>query len=121
MTSGERELQMDDAEETCVPPVAKSADLRVYLPEHEAWVAQIKRSWDTEYCFTANPGEDHFHLLLNGEVFLQKGSEKYCLNCAMRQKVITADRLYWQHSSSSFETVIQPPTEDVPSTGEFPA
>lgn len=83
-------------------------DHRLYFPDHESWTAQIKRSWENEYCFTANPGEDFFHLLVNGEIYVQKGSEKYCLNCALRQKVISADRLYWQRSTSSFETHVTP-------------
>ncbi|MFO1020574.1 MAG: hypothetical protein U0903_07750 [Planctomycetales bacterium] len=88
------------------------ADHRLYFPDHEGWTAQIKRSWENEYCFTANPGQDFFHLLVNGEIYVQKGAEKYCLNCALRQKVITGDRQYWQRSTSSFETSVEPPEID---------
>lgn len=71
-------------------------DYRLYVPDTQRWGVQVKRNSDNEYCYTANPGEDHFHLLLDGELYVERGFEKYCLNCAMRQGLITGDRLYWQ-------------------------
>ena len=78
------------------PAAPPAVDQRLYVPEHEAWEARLKRSWENEYCYAANPGEDYFHLLLNGEIYLQHGDEKYCLNCALRRGILTGDRLYWQ-------------------------
>ncbi|HVW03214.1 MAG TPA: hypothetical protein VHB77_22825 [Planctomycetaceae bacterium] len=77
------------------PPPAPSPDLRLYAPE-DGWKAHIKRGWDNDYCYAAYPGQDYFHLLLNGEIFIQRGDEKYCLNCAVRLGYLTANRLYWQ-------------------------
>jgi len=77
-----------------------ATDHRLYVPEHEGWEARLKRSWDNEYCYSANPGEDYFHLLLNGEIYLQRGDEKYCLNCALRQGILTTNRLYWQRGGN---------------------
>ena len=79
-------------------PVSASVDneRRVYVPHYEGWTAQIKTNWDKDYCYTKTPGEDYFHLLLCGEVFLANGEERLCLNCAKRRGVITDDRLYWQ-------------------------
>lgn len=71
-------------------------DARLYLPRQEGWQAHIKRSWQKEYCYLKNPGEDYFHLLISGEIYLQRGEEKYCLNCALRHGILTRDRLYWQ-------------------------
>lgn len=103
---------MTESSSDTPPPKSTDQEHRLYFPEHEGWTAQIKRSWENEYCFTANPGEDYFHLLVNGEIYVQKGAEKYCLNCALRQKVITSDRLYWQRSASSFETSLEPPEDE---------
>lgn len=79
------------------------ADARVYLPDSEGWEAEIKRDWENEYCFSANPGEDFFHLLVNGEIYLLKGDEKYCLNCAVRLGILTHDREFWHKSAGSTE------------------
>ena len=78
-------------------------DMRLYVPDSEAHQVQIMRGGEREYCFAQNPGEDFFHLLVAGEVYVQYGDEKYCLNCAMRRGMITADRLYWQRRGSQSE------------------
>jgi len=71
-------------------------DLRMYVPYPDGWSAHIKADGVREYCCFRTPGEDFFHLLLNGEIFLQYGETKYCLNCATRYAHITDDRLFWQ-------------------------
>jgi hypothetical protein len=72
---------------------------RIYVPHFEGWTAKIKTSWDKDYCYSKNPGEDYFHLLLCGEVYLENGEERLCLNCAVRRSVATDDRLYWQRGA----------------------
>ncbi|WP_437224339.1 hypothetical protein SH661x_003587 [Planctomicrobium sp. SH661] len=71
-------------------------DCRLYVPEAENWQARILTSWEKVYCFSKNPGQDYYHLILHGEIYLQKGDEVYCLSCARRDGVATHDRLYWQ-------------------------
>ena len=75
-------------------------DSRLYVPEIAGWRAQIKTTWDKFYCFAKNPGEEYYHLLLQGEIFLQHGDEMYCLNCARRMGIVTTDRQFWQKSVS---------------------
>jgi len=75
----------------------QSDDARVYVPRNESWQAHIKRGWDKMYCYLKHPGDDGFHLILNGEIYLQRGDEKYCLGCAQTHGFATRDRLYWQH------------------------
>ena len=70
-------------------------DRRLYFPDSEGWEFRVK-SGPREYCSHRNPGEEWFHLLLDGELFLQFGEEKICLNCAVRSGLLTDDRLYWQ-------------------------
>ena len=72
-------------------------DYRLYVPHPDVWAGRVKTSWEKEYCYMKNPGEEYFHLLLNGELYLQRGDEKLCLNCALRQGYLTMDRLNWQH------------------------
>lgn len=71
-------------------------DLRLYVPHATGWEARIMDSSTREYCHSKSPGQDYFHLLLPGEIYLQYGNVKYCLNCAYRFTRITEDRLYWQ-------------------------
>lgn len=73
------------------------ADMRLYVPYPEGCEARIKQSGEREYCFMQNPGEEYFHLLMAGEIYIQFGDEKYCLNCARRRGLITTDRMNWQH------------------------
>jgi hypothetical protein len=75
--------------------VAGSLDRRLYLPVPEGWVVRVK-SGPREYCHYRIPGEDWFHLLIDGELFLQFGDEKVCLNCAIRRGILTDNRLFWQ-------------------------
>ncbi len=70
-------------------------DRRLYFPDSEGWELGVK-SGPREYCAHRNPGEEWFHLLLDGELFLQFGEEKVCLNCAFRNGLVTDDRLFWQ-------------------------
>jgi len=74
----------------------RTDDARLYVPRNEGWTANIKRGWEKDYCYLQNPGEEYFHLILSGELYLQRGDEKYCLNCALRHGIVTSDRLYWQ-------------------------
>lgn len=75
---------------------AESSDSRLYVHSSEGWQARIKQGWEKQYCYSRFPGEEHFHLILNGEIFLEHSDEKLCLTCAMRRGVITTDRLFWQ-------------------------
>ena len=77
-------------------PAVRAADRRLYAPQPDDYSVQIKRGWEREFCFTANPGEDYFHLLMSGEVYVQKGDERYCLNCALRRGLLTTNRVSWQ-------------------------
>ncbi|MCA8988597.1 MAG: hypothetical protein KDA78_13190 [Planctomycetaceae bacterium] len=77
-------------------PESTPVDHRLYVPHNEGWDAQVKTNSTKEYCYYRNPGEEHFHLLVMGELYLHRGNEKVCLNCAVRQDLLTTDRLHWQ-------------------------
>ena len=74
-------------------------DIRVYVAHPEGWSAHVKRSWDKEYCFQKRPGEDYFHLLMHGEVYLEHDEERYCLQCALRRGILTHNRVNWVKGS----------------------
>lgn len=79
------------------PSATDSVDSRLYLPDTGEWEACIKRDSDKIYCYQKSPGQDYYHLILSGELYLKNGHEKLCLTCALRRGVVTHDRLHWQH------------------------
>ena len=79
------------------PPVDPIPDTRLYVPDHEDWEAHIKRDSERDFCYSKHPGEDWFHLILSGEIYVARQHEKYCLRCALRMGFLTEDRLFWQH------------------------
>ncbi len=81
------------------PTTPPGRDHRLYVPQQAGWEAAIKQTWEQEYCYSKNPGEDWFHLLANGELYIQRGTEKFCLSCALRLKILTRNRLFWQKGS----------------------
>jgi hypothetical protein len=74
---------------------------RLYVPEYAGWKAAIKDDWNKEYCFVQRPGEDFYHLLVTGEIYLQRGIEKYCMSCAVRHGYATHERAFWLRRPSS--------------------
>ena len=74
-------------------------DARLYIPikETENTNILVKTSSSKEYCFAKFPGEDHYHLLMNGEICVTNGHDIYCVECAIRHGLLTMDRLNWQH------------------------
>src|SRR5688572_9604904 len=64
------------------PFVPDEGDCRLYQPE--GWEAHIMRGSERLYCYAKEPGKDYFHLIIPGEIFIQKGDEKLCLMCAVR-------------------------------------
>ena len=85
------------AENSPTPPVDPIPDTRLYVPDHEDWDVHIKRDSERYFCYSKHPGEDWFHLILNGEIYVSHQHEKYCLRCALRMGSLTEDRLFWQH------------------------
>jgi hypothetical protein len=68
-----------------VGPQASSPRLYVFEP---AWRVSIKRGSHREFCFVMAPGQDYYHRLLDGEVYLYHGDEKLCLSCACRRGIV---------------------------------
>ena len=91
----EAQQALSAARAECDAPREATLDRRLYVPFPEGWEVRIK-SGAREYCSLRRPGEDWFHLLVAGELYVQYGSEVMCLNCAYRQGHITDDRLFWQ-------------------------
>jgi hypothetical protein len=72
-------------------------DTRLYVPDNADWDVHIKRDSERIYCYSKHPGQEYFHLVLSGEIYLTRQHERYCLRCALRMGFVTLDRLFWQH------------------------
>lgn len=57
---------------------------RLFLRE-AGWRIGLKAGSEREFCFMVAPGQDYYHRLLDGEVFVTHGTEKLCLSCADRR------------------------------------
>lgn len=77
------------------PANPASADRRLYIPDAH-WLVRVMTGVERVYCFQQAPGEEYYHLIVPGEIYVQSGTEKLCLNCALRRGVVTANRLFWQ-------------------------
>lgn len=71
-------------------------DRRLYIPHHEGWQAILKLDSEKAYCYSKTPGEDFYHRISRGEIFVQKDNEKFCIECALRLGHLTNDRMFWQ-------------------------
>src|SRR5437868_2801513 len=63
-------------------PGGSSARLFVFEP---GWRVSIKRDSNREFCHMMAPGQNYYHRLLDGELFLHQGDERLCLSCAARR------------------------------------
>lgn len=69
------------------PPIARPSlpdPRRLFLYE-PAWRIGLKAGSDREFCYMMAPGQDFYHRLLGGEVYLTNGEEKLCVACATRR------------------------------------
>jgi hypothetical protein len=52
------------------------------------WTAGVKTGSHRELCHMMAPGQDFYHRLGDGEVYVHQGTEKLCLACAFRRGLI---------------------------------
>jgi hypothetical protein len=72
---------LDDPEQEIVPP------RRMYLFE-PGWRIGVKAGSQREFCYMMAPGQDFYHRLLDGEIFMYRDDERLCLACALRRGLI---------------------------------
>jgi hypothetical protein len=61
---------------------------RMFLFE-PGWRLGIKRGSTREFCYMIAPGQDYYHRLLDGEIYLTRDDERICFACASRRGLIT--------------------------------
>jgi hypothetical protein len=60
---------------------------RLFLRE-PGWRVGLKIGSVREFCFTTAPGQDYYHRLHDGEIYIFRGDEKLCLACAERRGLL---------------------------------
>lgn len=60
---------------------------RIFLRE-PGWRVGLKIGSEREFCHNMAPGEDAYHRLADGEVFLHSSDERLCLPCAERRGLL---------------------------------
>jgi hypothetical protein len=92
-----------DAEAAGLPdgPVREAVVPRVFVRE-PGWRVAVKVGSERTFCYFIAPGEDYYHRLADGEVYLQRGDVKICLACADRHALL-------QHEPKS----LRPPVRGV--------
>jgi hypothetical protein len=66
---------------------AAPAARRMFIFER-GWNVGMKTGSHRELCHMMAPGQDFYHRLGDGEVFVQQGTERLCLACAFRRGLI---------------------------------
>lgn len=61
---------------------------RMFLFE-PGWRVGVKTDSVREHCYMISPGQDYYHRLLDGEIFLVRDGERLCLSCASRRGLIS--------------------------------
>src|SRR5436309_1976999 len=61
---------------------------RLFLYEG-GWRIGLKSGSDREFCYMTAPGQDFYHRLLDGEIYLVRNEEKLCLACAERRGLLS--------------------------------
>jgi hypothetical protein len=57
---------------------------------HEpGWRIGMKVGNEREFCYMMAPGQDYYHRLYDGEVFLRRADERLCLACAERRGLLS--------------------------------
>jgi hypothetical protein len=77
-------MEDPDSEDVAVPAQ------RLYLAE-PGWRIGVKLGSAREFCYMRAPGQDFYHRLLDGEVFLHRPEERLCLACATRRGLLVAE------------------------------
>jgi hypothetical protein len=61
---------------------------RMFLYE-PGWAVGLKVGSERVFCYQMAPGQDFYHRLLDGEIYLFHGDERLCLACAERRGLLS--------------------------------
>lgn len=70
------------------PPDVAFEPRRLFLRE-PGWRIGQKSGNAREFCFMVAPGQNFYHRLHDGELFVHHGDERFCLACAERKGLLS--------------------------------
>lgn len=111
----------DDAD-TFSRPILKSPKLpppvpdqirtpRLFLREI-GWEITIKRGSDRLFCYLTHPGENHYHRIMDGEIYLTREEEKICLPCAERRGLLSFEPKRLREPAAALDFLMEQIGED---------
>ncbi len=99
------------------PPYSEQDDeiapLRRMFIHEAGWRVGIKSGSTRELCYMIAPGQDFYHRLLDGEMFLVRDGERLCLSCAGRRGLISFESKHLRDSIVSVPADLDTPPLEV--------
>ena len=74
----------EPASGSAAPPAAQ----RLFLHE-PGWSVALKIGSERTFCYQMATGQDYYHRLLDGEIYIHHGDERLCLACAERRGLLS--------------------------------
>ena len=99
-------------------PATRESLPRLFVFE-PGWRVSIKHGSHREFCYAMAPGQDYYHRLLDGELFVHHGDERFCLSCATRRGLISFEPkllrnpIDYSLADSSELPVFEPDSDDL--------
>src|SRR4051812_38989060 len=66
----------------------KLAIRRMFLRD-PTWRITVKHGSERSFCHNISPGQDYYHRIADGEIYVFHGDERLCLTCAERRGLLT--------------------------------
>ena len=83
------------------PTPTPTPEPRPTLPPRAGLAGRAEGRQRAEFCYMMAPGQDYYHRLLDGEVYLFNGDERVCLACASTGACSLTRPAAWAGSSPS--------------------
>lgn len=80
---------------------------RLFLLE-PGWQVSIKTDSQRAFCFMMAPGQDFYHSLLDGEMFLHRGEQRFCMACAVRRGLVALRPRHLPEIGAVVSTELEP-------------
>lgn len=84
---------------------------RLFLFE-PGWRVGMKVGSEREFCHAAAPGQDYYHRLMDGELFIHHNDDKLCLPCASRRGLLTYEPRPLRDPVADVALAPEGPTDD---------
>ena len=71
------------------PPDLTLSDVRRLYIREPGWKLGHKVGSAREFCYMQSPGQDFYHRILDGEIYVYSADERLCLSCAGRRGLLS--------------------------------